>query len=392
MSSRPLHIGMDARVLFAREKTGIENYATELVRHLARLPDLPPFTLYTDSTPEPPDAAAAEILASPRLRVRVVLRRRPWLRLWLPLAAWQDRVTVMHFPGTIVSALLPYRAVVTVYDMAALHDPAQAIADEARIVNTVVRRSVQRSARVIAISGTTARDVQRFFGVPPERIMVTPLAPGPHFRPVPDAAEQIAQRFDLPQPYFLFVGTPYPRKNLHGVLRALALLGPGATLAIAGRKAWVDPAIQEAVRSIGVADQVRFLGGVPDEWMPALYSAAHALLHPAFHEGFGLTLVEAMACGTPVITSNTSAMPEVAGDAALLVDPARPDSIAAAARRLLEDDSLRSELAGRGLERARTFSWERTAGLTLEAYRAAHAAPQATGSGSTPPEPPLTPP
>ena len=372
MPTPPLHIGIEARYLFSREKTGIENYTTELVRHLARLPELPPLTLYTDATPEPVDAGSAEILASPRLRVRVVPRRRPWLRFWLPLVARQERVTVMHFPGTIVPTWLPLRAVVTVYDLATLHDPARALGNEARVVNTVVRRSVRRSARVLAIPQTTARDVTTFFGVPPERIQVTPLAPGEQFRPVPDAAAEVTRRFGLHPPYLLFVGTPYPRKNLHGVLEAMALLGRAATLAIAGRKAWVDPAVRETVRALGVADRVRFLGDVPDDAMPALYSAAHALLHPAFHEGFGLALVEAMACGTPVITANTSVMPEVAGTAALLVDPTRPEQIAAAARRFLDDTALRAEYARRGRERAGQFSWERTAALTLEAYRAAH--------------------
>lgn len=344
------------------------------MRHLADLPNLPLLTLYTDGPLEPVDAVAAEVLSCPRVRVRVVPRRRPWLRFWLPLAAWRDGISVMHFPGTILPPFRPFRSVVTVYDLAALHSPELALVGEVRRVNTVVRRSVVQSDRVLAISQTTARDVQRFFGVPPERVTVTPLAADARFRPIPNATAHVAERFSLQEPYLLFVGTPYPRKNLEGVLRAMALLGAvgeGVVLAVASRKEEVAPGIRQRAAELGIGHRVRFLGSVPDEDLPALYSAAQMLVHPAFHEGFCLPLLEAMACGTPVVTSNTSALPEVAGDAALLVDPSRPEAIAAAIRQLLTDRSLRESLVRRGKERVSQFSWRRTAALTLEAYRLA---------------------
>lgn len=374
MPGQSLNIGIDARYVFAREKTGIENYTTALIRSLGRLPELPPVTLYTDAPPEIVDGEAEEILENPRLRVRVVPRRRPWLRFWLPLAARREGISVMHFPGSIVSAWLPYRTVVTIYDLTALRAPTLATGNEGRVVDTVVRRSVRRSAHVLAISEATARDVRELFGVPRERITVTPLAPHARFQPVPGAAERVAQRFGLRQGYLLFVGTPYPRKNLRGALEAMAHLGAageGVALAIAGRKAWVDPGMRQMAAALGIADRAVFLGDVPDEDMPALYSAALALLHPAFSEGFCLPLVEAMACGTPVVTSATSVMPEVAGDAAVLVDPAQPLDIAEGVQRLLSNAPLRAECARRGRERVREFSWERTAALTLDAYRAA---------------------
>ena len=373
----PLHIGIEARYLFAREKTGVENYTSQLVRHLGRIADLPPLTLYTDAPPVAVDEASAEILECPRLRVRVVPNRRFWLRLWVPLAARRDGVTVMHFPGSLVIGWQPFRAVVTIYDLTALRAPQLALEGDARLADTVVRRSVARSAHVVADSQTTARDVEELFRVPPERVTATPLAADERFRPVPGAAEQVAARFGLRQPYLLFVGTPLPRKNFRGVLEAFARLGPagdGVTLAVASRKEWAVPGVRELAETLGIAERVRFLGDLPDEALPTLYSGARMLVHPAFFEGFGLTVVEAMACGTPVVTSNTSVLPEVAGDAALLVDPYHSSAIVDAIRRLLGDDRLHAEYARRGLERAAFFSWDRTAALTLEAYRKAAAA------------------
>jgi glycosyltransferase involved in cell wall biosynthesis len=377
MPQRPLHIGIEARYLFAREKTGVERCLSQLVRYLGRIEELPPVTLYTNAPPEPVDVEAEEVLACPRLRVRVVPRRRLWLKLWIPLAARRDGVSVMHFPGGIPSLLRPYRTLVTIHDLCNVRLPELAYRNEAKLVRTIVRRGARSSDRVIAISECTARDVQELFAVPAERISVTPLAPDEQFRPVPDAARRVAQEFGLHGPYLLFVGTPYPRKNFGRILEALALLGPEAEnvpLVVAGRKEWAAPGTRELAARLGVADRVRFLGDVADAALPALYSAAKMLVHPALYEGFGLTLTEAMACGTPVVTANVSSMPEVAGDAALLVDPHQPGEIAAAITRLLKEPRLWEQCSRRGRAQAARFSWERTARLTLEAYRAAHAA------------------
>lgn len=375
MPSRPLHIGIEARYLFARAKTGIENYTTQLVLHLGRLPDLPPVTLYTDAPPEETDAVTAEILRTPSLRVRVVPRRRLWLKVWLPRAARRDGVTVMHFPGSILSLLRPYRTVTTIYDLCNVRFPLLAVGNEARLMQGVVRKSALAATRVIAISQATADDIAELYGVPRERIVVTPLAPDPRFQPVPDAAARVAARYGLRSPYLLFVGTPYPRKNLARVLDAFAQLGPagkGVTLVIASRKEEAAAEVLARARVLGVEEQVRFLAGVPDEEMPALFSAAQMLVHPALCEGYGLTLVEAMACATPVITANRSSMREVAGDAALLVDPEKPGEIAGAIRRILTDPEARETCIRRGAERVAGLTWERTARLTLDAYRAAH--------------------
>ena len=248
----------------------------------------------------------------------------------------------MHFPGA--SRCSDYRTVTTIYDLCNVRFPLLAVGNEARLMQGVVRKSALAATRVIAISQATADDVAELYGVPRERIVVTPLAPDPRFRPVPDAAAQVAARYGLRPPYLLFVGTPYPRKNLSRVLDALAQLGPagkGVTLAIASRKEDAAAEVLARARILGVADRVCFLAGMPDEEMPALYSAAQMLVHPALCEGYGLTLVEAMACATPVITANRSSMLEVAGDAALLVNPEKPGEIADAIRRLLTDPGAR---------------------------------------------------
>ncbi|MFQ3661823.1 MAG: glycosyltransferase family 1 protein, partial [Chloroflexaceae bacterium] len=171
----------------------------------------------------------------------------------------------------------------------------------------------------------------------------------------------------LEAPYFLYIGTIQPRKNLTRLIEAFAHAGPDdALLVIAGRRGWLSEPIVRRVAELGLTNRVRFPGYVPDADLPALLSGALAFVFPSLYEGFGMPVLEAMACGAPVLTSTTSALPEVAGDAALLVDPCDTDAIAAALRRLAADAPLRASLRARGLVRAADFTWERCARKTLD--------------------------
>jgi glycosyltransferase involved in cell wall biosynthesis len=260
---------------------------------------------------------------------------------------------------------------------------------------------VLRADAILAISHSTKHDLMTLLGVPSEKITVTHLAPDPSFRPVTDESRlaQARSAYGLAGQFILFVGTIEPRKNLVTLLKAFSMLlrtirneenaipssgsrqpegadserqlrPPAVQLAIAGRKGWLHQEVFDVADDLNLSDSVRFLGGVNAADLPALYSAARLLVMPSLYEGFGLPVLESMACGTAVVCSNTSSLPEVAGDAALLVAPDDAPGLADAMRRILTDDSLRGDLIQRGLRRAAQFSWTTTAQQTLAVYRA----------------------
>jgi glycosyltransferase involved in cell wall biosynthesis len=189
----------------------------------------------------------------------------------------------------------------------------------------------------------------------------------------PVEVQPVLERYQLSQPYILYVGSIEPRKNLLRLLQAYARLRkdlPGWKLVLVGaRNAWKSTPISEEMRKLNLAPWVQLTGYIPEEDLPALYNGAGLFAFPSLYEGFGLPVLEAMACGTPVITSNVSSLPEVAGDAALLVDPYNVEEIAAAMVNVLSDQELSEDLHRRGLERSKEFSWERTAQQTLEVYK-----------------------
>jgi len=240
---------------------------------------------------------------------------------------------------------------------------------------------------VIAVSAATREAFVRLLGADPERVQVVHSGISADFAPVPQgAAREVAASYGLRGPYVLYVGSRERRKNLLGLLDAfarvaarrsdvsLALVGarPGVEARdVQGARSWSGTQIEDAVASLRIADKVRILGMVPREHLPALYSGASLFAFPTLYEGFGFPGLEAMACGTPVVASNRSAVPEVLGDAALLADPEDADAFGHAMLRVLEDERLASDLVSRGTPHARTFTWARAARETLEVYRRA---------------------
>jgi len=363
-----MRLGIDATYLLEPRKSGVETYTLNLVRALFALPDRPETFLYAAGAAVPPDAAPLFRAAD---RARVSRVPRLWLRLRMPFAMWRDRVSVAHFPGTLLPAWLPCPAVTTFYDLAAYRYPEMYDPSERPIYERLIPASAARSAALIAISESTKRDLIEFLRVPEAKITVTPLGVDPRFAPV-TAAAAIAERLGLKQPYLLAcVGSGHPRKNLKAVVEAFDHLAqPGLHLAIIGA-AQRDPEALAAIEHSPSRDRIVLLGQVPEDSLPAIYSAAAVFCFPSLYEGFGLPVLEAMACGTLVVCSNTSSLPEVAGNAAVLIDPADPGSLAQAVHALLEDDARRRALSAAGLARAREFTWERTARLTLAAYQSA---------------------
>ena len=237
-------------------------------------------------------------------------------------------------------------------------------------------RFARRCAAVIAISEHTRQDVHRLLKVPLERIHAVPLAADEVFRVVDDrarVAERLAQYELAGRSFLLYAGSLEPRKNLPALVRAYARLagppaGPRPLLVLAGAKGYYGAPIFREIERLGLSDCVRHIENADDTTLVALMNAATALVYPSLYEGFGLPPLEAMACGCPVIASNASSLPEVVGDAGILVDPRDEEALAGAMARLIQDAGLREELRRRGLRRCGAFSWERTARLTLEVY------------------------
>jgi glycosyltransferase involved in cell wall biosynthesis len=240
------------------------------------------------------------------------------------------------------------------------------------------RWAARRATRLLAISQATANDLRTLYSVPAERIDVVYEGVDPGFRPCRerDAQAALRARYSLGDgPYLLAVGTLQPRKNLHGLLRAYRLLCdrrpdvPG--LVLAGRPGWGEAALETTLARLGLRDRVKRPGFVAEHDLPALYSGALLYLQPSLYEGFGLTVLEAMACGTAVIASNSSSLPEVVGGAGLLVDATQPRTLADAIDQLLDSPIRRAELAAAGRRRSASFTWERCARGTLASLRRA---------------------
>ncbi len=357
-------IGIDASRAARGKRTGTERYSFELIRHLVALDQKNRYRLYFDRPP------FCELrIANCELRVM------PFPRLWTHARlSWEMMhrpPDVLFVPAHVLPLVHPPRSVVTIHDLGYLHFPRAHRLLDRLYLDLSTRYNARAAAHIIADSQATKRDLVERYGVAPSKIAVIyPGYDGETFQPLRDreAIEAVKARYGIAGDYILFVGTIQPRKNLVRLMEAFSLLKRQAAdlqLVIAGKKGWLYEAIFRRVRELGLEGRVVFTGYVAEEDLPALFSGARLFVFPSLYEGFGLPVLEAMACGVPVVCSNASSLPEVAGDAALLFDPLDVEGMAAAMERVLGDERLRAELVERGLKRARGFSWERCARQTL---------------------------
>ena len=279
---------------------------------------------------------------------------------------------VLFVPAHVLPLIHPRRSVVTVHDLGYLAYPEAHKTGDRRYLDWSTRWNARRAKFVIADSAATQADLIRAYGVDERKIRVIHLGRDETLAPVPDAQvlAEVQARYGITAHYVLYVGTLQPRKNLARVIEAFARAAAapafaGIQLVLAGKKGWLYDDLFAQVERMGLAGRVLFPGYVDDADLPALLSGALAFVFPSLYEGFGIPVLEAGACGVPVITSNTSSLPEVAGDAALLVDPHDVDAIAEAMTRLVTDAALRTELSRRGLANVQRFSWEKCARETL---------------------------
>ena len=297
---------------------------------------------------------------------------RPAVDSWLP------GIDLFHGTNFWLPPVLHARGVITVHDLGflvhpELHSPAQ------RAIHGKLGRSLGRCARIIAVSENTKRDLLKYYPYPSDRIRVVPLAADPVFRPIRDPAilSEAKGRLALPTVFVLSVCTLEPRKNLIGLIRAfhhaIPRLPHDCKLVLAGGLSWGTGELRETLRQLRLDSRVVMTGFLTDVDLVALYNLTACLVYPSRYEGFGLPVVEAMACGAPVVCSNSSSLPEVAGDAAVLVPPEDITGLSQAIESFVNDPSKRNEFASHGMARAAAFSWSRTASDTISVYREAAA-------------------
>jgi glycosyltransferase involved in cell wall biosynthesis len=368
-----MKIAFDGTVLHGR-KSGVGYYCEELLKAITAINHYDQFFVFSHQpiTWEAPSNGNLKFTNTVHCPVRAF-----YLHALLPGVLDQIQPDLSHYTNFLAPIFEDRPYVVTVHDMG-LETMRSAHPITKRLYTRRLVPRVARKARLVLTNSEYSKwEIVRHLAIPEDRIRVTPLAASPEFKPV--------QARRNGNPYFLYVGNLEPRKNLERLIEAFAKM-PSKTheLVIVGNRWYRGDSAEHKARSLGLNGRVKFLGYVPRTDLPELFSCATALVYPSLLEGFGLPIVEAMACGAPVITSDTSSMKEVAGDAALLIDPRSVQEMTDALTRLSEDAHIREELSRKGLDRTAQFSWIRTAELTLDAYRDALSCKTTVAAISTP--------
>jgi glycosyltransferase involved in cell wall biosynthesis len=382
-----MHIGIDAHAIGARQG-GNETYIKNLIESLAEIDGENRYTVYHAN------ARAAEEWRGrfPNFAVRLLPPPTPLVRVPVALA-FELRlrpVDLLHVQYT-APPFCPAPVVVTIHDLAFEHLPETFTRRGSFQLKLTVRRTAKKAARIATVSEYSRQDLIRTYKLPPEKIVVTHNGVEPRFSPSPgspDETQAIRRRFGIEHDYILAVGSLQPRKNLVRLIRAYAdLRNQHASfthqLVIVGRKLWLTEQIfKEVARQKWVKDVI-LTDYVDDQDLPALYRAAALFVYPSLFEGFGLPPLEAMACGTPVITSNTSSLPEVTGDAAILIDPYNDEQLSRSIISIVNDRTLQAQLREKGISQARKFTWRTAAEQTLQLYREAQLPLKVTAATAT---------
>jgi glycosyltransferase involved in cell wall biosynthesis len=368
-----MRIAIDAHSVGAK-LGGNESYAVNLIEALAQVDSTNDYTLYVTTN----EARDRFHNRWPNFKVRLTLPHTPLIRIPLTLSTElrKNPVDVLHVQFT-APPFCPCPVVVSIHDLSFEHLPQTFNRRSRTQLRLTVRHSARRAARILSLSEHTRRDIIETYGINEDHVEAIPLAAPEHFAPVQDNDEiqRVRHNYGIDGDYILTVGSIQPRKNLARLIKAYASLRGDSSvkklpkLVLAGKCAWLYDETLRALDESEAKEAVVLTGYVPEGDLPALYSGALCFVYPSYFEGFGLPPLEAMKCGVPVIVGNRTSLPEVVGDAALMVDPFDVDAIGAAIKRLIEDSELRTELSIKGQERANTFNWRETARKTLAVYK-----------------------
>ena len=375
-----IRIGIDiSRTI--EEATGVGYYAKNLVHALAKVDAENDYLLYGifyDCFPKHWKQALIPKSRNFRLHQRNSLS-------WFARKKWENggkykekllgKIDLLHSTAYTMPPVSKPKVVVTIHDLSCFVYPQCHTEANYQFVIRNVHPAARRADFLIADSENTRREIIRFLHVPEEKIKVIHLAAGDAFHEnvSPESIARIRNKYRIEKPYFFAVGSIEPRKNLASALIAfkalLEIRRIDHQFVITGGKGWENESFYRLLKKLKIDDYLVFTGYVPEKDLPALYQGAEVFVYPSFYEGFGLPVLEAMSSGTPVITSNTSSLPEVAGDAAILVNPAEIFELYEAMEALVTSPSLREDLKRKGLEQSKKFTWEKTARQTLEVYR-----------------------
>ena len=379
-----MRIGIDYTAA-VRQGGGIGRYTRNLVGSVCALDAGNAYTLFVAGGRWPADSGAA---LPPNVRARTVplsdrVLNIVWqrLRLPVPIQLVTGPLDLFHSPDFVLPYVGRVPAILTVHDLSFMRHPEFFVPGFRDYLQSAVSRAVEKAHCVLADSKSTRQDLIELLDVEPERVSV--LYPGveARFQRVTDADHlaRVRVKYRLPRRFILGLGTLQPRKNFDGLIRSFHLLlgqaGPAPGIAemdlvVCGGQGWMFEETMASVERTGLGERVHFPGFVDDADLPALYSLASVFAFPSWYEGFGLPVLEAMACGTPVVAADNSSLPEVVGEAGLMVDAADTHGLAQALGRLLADDALRGRLVAAGLDQARRFCWQDAARQLLEVYQA----------------------
>jgi glycosyltransferase involved in cell wall biosynthesis len=361
-----VRIAIDARTI-AAPKTGDRTYCLNLVRALAEVDTENEYHLCTASQSPLADGLGRTM----RQEVIPASPAWTWTPIQFPRALRRLAASVAHVQY-FIPPIAPCPVVTAIHDISFHRHPEWFPLKHRTLLNLLVPVAARNAARVIVGSAHTRDELVTCYDLPPEKVVVTPYAADPIYAPIPadQAREAVAKRFGVRDAYVLAVGVIQPRKNLPRLVRAFARVADQFPhrLLLVGKQGWAAEELLAAIDLARLAERVQFTGYVADADLPALYAAADLFVYPSLYEGFGLPTLEAMACGTPVLTANTTSLPEVVGDAAVTVDPSDEAAIASALEELLRSPERRAALRERGLARAALFSWHETARRTLAVY------------------------
>jgi glycosyltransferase involved in cell wall biosynthesis len=363
-------IGYDATPLQIARHSGVGNYTAQLLTALIDRADERQYALLANRplNGETPPGTLGQV-------GRRFPNRSAWMQLALPRDLAELRPDVCHFTNSLAPLHAPCPMVITLHDMSLfVHANLHPLKSQL-FVRPIIPMLAHRAAAIITVSQHAKREIVDGLQIQPEKVHVIYEAAAPQYRVITDKAEldRVRQRYHLQKPFVLYVGTIEPRKNLTRLVQAFAQAlhqQPDLELIMVGQLGWKYAALLKAIEELNLGNAVRRLGYVPDEDLPALYSLARVLAFPSLYEGFGLPVIEAMACGTPVLTSNGSSLAEIAAGASILIDPLSVDDIARGLVRVVFDDGLHARLRAAGLMRSAQFSWQRAAEETVRVYDA----------------------
>jgi glycosyltransferase involved in cell wall biosynthesis len=365
-----MRIGFDGTPLLG-QRSGVGHYTGRLLAHLVQQRPEWEYLLFSNRSLDPLEAELAGTLP---VMANFGLSRFVWMQLMLPHIIRQRQPDLCHFPNNTAPIGLRTPYILTIHDASLFlhsqhHPPSRLLA-----LRLLLPQVARRATAVITVSHHARRDLMQILNLPTKKMHVIHEAAPAGFQPLNDPIQrrQLQARYNLPDKFVLFVGTIEPRKNLKRLIRAVATLrqrGCNTRLVLVGPNGWlINGSLKKEIEALGLQEAVQNLGYVPQQDLPGIYSLATVFAFPSLYEGFGLPPLEAMACGTPVLTSRDTAMAEVCGDAALLIDPYQEEVIAEGLACLLQDGPRREGMRHAGLARAQQFSWERTARETAVVY------------------------